>query len=296
MSDKRVEVSWSQIQSFNECQLQYTLRHIDHRYVGKDQYPFLVGSICHDLIHDWSKTKFAEGYIKRHVVPMFKKTAKARRVSLPIDKLQEVMRRTVVGALRAEKIVRSLKLPEHDALFEKRFSVRLACDPRYAIKGAFDIYDPETFTVYDWKFYSDERSKGKPDQLLTYAVACTMYGQRVDRIAFLYPLRRRMIESREISQEEIDAWERELARAAHAKATGKTTRVATQGPHCFFCEYRGRSMCSETHKASTVKEGKHGIKEVSFEEATERERGGERSQKSKGARQRDRRTGRKDRR
>ena len=247
----RVGISWSKFDCFTTCPLKFTLQYRERPYVSKDLRAFAVGSIVHGIMENWAKGGYHHGYVVGTVGQAFKRYAKKHRhiflASDPRADVRELLTRTIKGAIQAERIYLQLGFPAHNAMVEHYFQIRMRQrNPSILFQGGIDVYDPERKAIFDLKLHRDAGG-GNIQQLLTYAVALNYELRPVELIGFLYPLRKKKVDSTRITETQILEHRETLIRAAMDMAQPENlSREPRTGNHCFWCEYRQTPHCPAT--------------------------------------------------
>jgi len=206
--------------------------------------PFIVGLAVHNSAEEWMKRDYPQNFIQEESGRSFNRLSGNLNVNK--TKKQELLKRSIKGALLTEKIYRLLKFPEHKALFEGRFNLR----PRefaanHRLIGGYDIYDPVTEICYDLKMHTTTNTSD-PRQMLTYAVGLDAEGRKVSKIAHITPFLKKKITTTVITPDNIRDHSQVLADAGVAMQLKNYDMTANPGQHCFFCEYRGKPVCEAT--------------------------------------------------
>lgn len=206
----------------------------------KPRIPFLTGAVVHDVIGDWAKAGYPLNHVGQSAAQHYRRQAYGLAF---VNKAAyfKYLRRAISGAIIAERLYRMLHFQEHGAIVEERFKLPIGALGDNLI-GAADVYDPETFTVFDLKLHIST-DVSEHDQLVTYALAEHLAGRKVEHAGIISPLKPNKVITEPISLTEIESFGEILTRALEQMKKGVTPNPV-KGSYCFICSYKGTAHCT----------------------------------------------------
>lgn len=237
-----MRISWSQLQCYLACPLQYQLRYVDRLRRPRDRRPFVVGSTVHTLVQAWASAGYPAEFFASAARPALE--AQCAGLSLSNASRLALLRQALEAAMVAARLYREQQFAGHGARIEQRFNVALEGLDGHRIGGAVDVYDPVTRTIWDLKC-SVGTASADVRQLWTYTLALRQLGQIVERVGFLYPLRASLVEVFAVDEAAVEEQRTRLGDLART-AIAAPEAVALPGPACYWCEFHRQSECPAT--------------------------------------------------
>ena len=164
-----MNLSWTKWQTYNACHLHYHLAYVQRAPAIKLRLVYLVGSVVHDVIKSWAEAGYPQGFMEQAAVAQFKQTSRGILFRGKMAYIKS-LRQAVSGCIMTEMIYRQMYFPLHGVSVEERFRIPFPDSLGDYLVGGVDVYDPETFTVYDLKTGTSGRPFDRR-HILTYALA-----------------------------------------------------------------------------------------------------------------------------
>lgn len=202
----KVNISYSLMNSLTQCGYRTFLDNISPRDSSPQNHRnFIAGTALHKMFEDWANVhKYARGWMENpeNAQLYFEEACRAAPLLIWQKELSDKIRtawnvqtdeqyqlaKVVRGAKAFPAIAMSLRFQEHNVRLERWMTVPFAGETQFQLKGAADIWDPVTKSLYDTKV-TENTQYGSPLQLMTYAtMVLALDGRLPNYVAFIYPI------------------------------------------------------------------------------------------------------------